>query len=132
MHPYKMILYAVETTEGLEYVAEYPILKYAIGSGSTTEGAIAVLNDVTEGLLVSLRDHNLPIPPSDLLIEPDDFSGKVLLRVSKSLHRHMSHKAHEEGVSLNTYMIEALSAYTYADAQAFVSPALKKSWGVHD
>lgn len=39
----------------------------------------------------------------------DDFSGRVTLRLPKSLHRSLSLNADEEGVSLNQYLVSLLS-----------------------
>ncbi len=37
------------------------------------------------------------------------YSGKVNLRMPKSLHRDLAHRAEEEGVSLNQFMVVALA-----------------------
>ncbi len=37
------------------------------------------------------------------------YSGKVNLRMPKSLHRDLSRRAEEEGVSLNQFMVVALA-----------------------
>ena len=42
-------------------------------------------------------------------IEPvDDFSGRVTLRIPKSLHKKLSEKAEREGVSLNHLISNSL------------------------
>lgn len=40
----------------------------------------------------------------------DDFSGKVSLRLPKSLHAALTHEAESEGVSLNQLLVAKLSA----------------------
>ncbi len=56
-------------------------------------------------LEVSLED-GLPIPePRNL----DDFSGKFVVRVPRSLHRALVESAEQEGVSLNQYVNVALA-----------------------
>ena len=46
--------------------------------------------------------------------EPDDelksYSGQLRLRIPRSLHRDISMKAREEGVSMNQYCVSLLSA----------------------
>ena len=51
-------------------------------------------------------EHGDPIPePRDV----GDFSGKVNLRMPRSLHRDLVRRAEEEGVSLNQLMVVALA-----------------------
>ena len=40
----------------------------------------------------------------------EDFNGKILVRVPKSLHAALSHEAEQEGVSLNQLIVSKLSA----------------------
>ena len=46
----------------------------------------------------------IPEPKKD-----EDFSGKILLRLTKNLHRILSSQAKREGVSLNQHMLSLLS-----------------------
>ena len=56
---------------------------------------------IEEGL-----EHGDPIPePRDV----GEFSGKVNLRMPRSLHRDLVRRAEAEGVSLNQYMTTALA-----------------------
>jgi antitoxin HicB len=41
--------------------------------------------------------------------QEESYSGKVNLRMPKSLHRDLAHRAEQEGVSLNQVMITALA-----------------------
>ncbi len=51
-------------------------------------------------------EHGDPIPEPR---ETIDFSGKVNLRMPRSLHRDLVRRAEAEGVSLNQYMTTALA-----------------------
>lgn len=132
MHPYKMIVYAVKSGEKIEYAAEYPAFKYVVGSGSDIPSAILDLESNLSAQLEVLKELNLPIPVSDVFDDPNAYSGKVLLRISKTLHKHMSLRASEEGLSLNAYMAEALSAYTYANRSLFQKRQDPDSLNVHE
>jgi len=46
-----------------------------------------------------------PLPSSD-----NSYSGKLLVRMPKSLHRRLAETAEREGVSLNQYIVSLLSA----------------------
>ena len=51
----------------------------------------------------------VPEPKKD-----EDFSGKILLRLTKNLHRILSSQAGREGVSLNQHMLSLLSSKSSA------------------
>ena len=51
----------------------------------------------------------VPEPKKD-----EDFSGKILLRLTKNLHRVLSSQAGREGVSLNQHMLSLLSSKSSA------------------
>lgn len=48
---------------------------------------------------------DIPLPSSD-----NSYSGKLLVRMPKSLHRRLAETAEREGVSLNQYIVSLLSA----------------------
>ncbi|MCM3747473.1 type II toxin-antitoxin system HicB family antitoxin [Paenibacillus pasadenensis] len=57
------------------------------------------------------KDHiEIKLEYGDPIPEPqDDFSGKILLRLPKSLHRELIAKAELENTSLNQYLLYKLS-----------------------
>jgi hypothetical protein len=63
-----------------------------------------------------LADHGKTMPPP---LEPvDDWSGRVTLRLPKSLHRLVSETADDEGCSLNQHIVNVLSYFSgYAHAE---------------
>ncbi len=66
--------------------------------------------DAKKSWISSRLERGLEIP------EPrneEDFSGKILLRLPKSLHRTLSSQAKREGVSLNQYMLGLLSGKSF-------------------
>lgn len=74
--------------------------------GSTAEEAFDNLNDAMASWIeVHLEDGD-PIPPP---LTSDQYSGKFLMRVPKTLHRELARRADLEGVSLNQYALVALS-----------------------
>ena len=61
------------------------------------------------------KGREMPTPH----IPADDFSGRVTLRLPKSLHRAMVEASEDEGISLNQYMVNVLSYFSgYADGGA--------------
>jgi antitoxin HicB len=57
------------------------------------------------------RGRDIPLPSNDAR-----FSGRVLLRLPRSLHRRLSPRAQAEGTSLNQYVVYLLSQSVGATA----------------
>ena len=65
-----------------------------------------MIEDAKRGWIEDALEHGDPVP------EPrstEDFSGKVNLRMPKSLHRDLARRAQEEDVSLNQLMVATLA-----------------------
>ena len=72
-----------------------------MSEGDTPEEALEMIEEAKQlWLEVSLEDGD-PIPEPRQL---DDYSGKFVVRVPRSLHRDLVGTAEEEGVSLNQYI----------------------------
>jgi len=80
------------------------------GWGKTIEDAIADLNVVKKELFERYLREGLPIPEPP--VEEETYSGKFIIRLSKTLHRRLAQSAKKEGVSLNQYVITLLAANT--------------------
>lgn len=95
-------------------VAELPdVAEYA----DSFEEAYALAMDtitVTEEVF-SAQGKKMPMP----IIPADDYSGRVTLRLSKSLHRALVQAADNESVSLNQHLTNVLNYYAgYAQASS--------------
>jgi hypothetical protein len=74
------------------------------------EEAYKALTDIISTLKIA-ADRNgkqLPLPISHQS-EEDEYSGRVTLRLGKTLHRKVAQTAHAEGVSLNTHIATVLA-----------------------
>jgi predicted HicB family RNase H-like nuclease len=100
---------AVPAEDGGGYSACIPALgRLAFeATGETIDAAITSLRRVSEILLEEfrVRKQELPDPP----LSPNDFSGRLLLRMPKHVHRRLDEEAHRSSVSLNTYIVSVLS-----------------------
>jgi predicted HicB family RNase H-like nuclease len=96
-----------------EYEATYVELGLSVtGFGDTPEEAI---QDLRETAAAALEDEDPSTVPDPRGEAPwSDYSGRVTLRVPRSLHADMDAAAKEQGVSLNAYMTNALQAVTTA------------------
>lgn len=76
-----------------------------ISVGDTPEEAVEMIRDAMEGWIEIALEDGDPVPePRDM----DDYSGKFVVRVPRSLHRDLVEEAKLEGVSLNQYLNVAL------------------------
>lgn len=77
-----------------------------VTQGDTLEEAYASLTEAAEGWLDSVLDLGQAVP------EPDaerEYSGKIVIRLPKSTHRRAAQIAETEGVSLNTFLADAVA-----------------------
>jgi antitoxin HicB len=88
------------------YFAEIEELVGCMSEGDTKEEALLMIEDAKKAWLGVALKRKINIPePAD-----DDFSGKLNIRLPKFIHRKLSYKAKQEGVSLNSYINSALSS----------------------
>lgn len=103
-------------------VKELPdLVEYAESYEEAYELAIDAIE--TTAAAMAERGASMPIP-----LEPaDDFSGRVTLRISRSLHRALAEAADSEGVSLNQHLVNVLT-YFSGFAAGMVSAEGKTPW----
>jgi len=88
------------------WVASIPDLPGCSSFGDTVAEAVENIQK-TKHLWIEVRYRGgaeIPEPT-----EEEDFSGKFLLRIPRSLHRSLAHGAEKQGVSLNHYVCFLLS-----------------------
>lgn len=95
-----------------------------MSQGETVDEAMEMINEALTGWIeVTLqRDCVVPEPQSG-----EDYSGKFVVRTSKSLHRKLAEAAEAEKVSLNQLVITALAETTgYLQAKSLFSSVSAK------
>jgi predicted RNase H-like HicB family nuclease len=88
------------------WVAEHPELAGCVADGETAAGALASLVVARELWIESRRATGLPVPEPG---EEQQYSGRLLLRFAKSMHRELAQEAETEGVSLNSWIARILA-----------------------
>lgn len=89
------------------FVAEIEELPGCMTQGETSEEVFEAIEDARRGWIEVAYDDGQDIPlPRDIAA----YSGKILIRIPKSLHRTLAHAAKQEGVSLNQYITSLLAA----------------------
>ena len=88
------------------YIATIPDLPGCMSSGDTIDAALRGLEEVKELWLEGRIEAGEEIPEPTRI---EDFSGKFVLRIPRSLHRSLDREARRQGVSLNQYVLHILS-----------------------
>jgi len=109
------------------FIATAPDLPGCSAFGETQEAAIRELQDAIEAWIVAAKKAGNPIPPASR--SPEDRSlpsGKILLRLPRTLHAGLVELARREAVSLNQCVVSALSATVAANS--VVATAVSAQW----
>jgi antitoxin HicB len=101
--------YAIQLQEEDDdtWTALVPDLPGAVAAGADPVEAIGSVGDAIDAWIASARADGQPVPAPSRT--EDEYSGRFVVRVPRSLHRALVLGANREGVSLNTYCITALT-----------------------
>ena len=112
LNQYEININPISENLGGGYQATIPQLGSAafVGDGDTPEEALEDLYDISAVLLEEYESQgiDLPVPRRNL----ESYSGKFVIRISKSLHRDLTLAAEQDGVSLNFLVSQMLSQRT--------------------
>lgn len=104
--PYNYIIQPVNDESGFYFYARVLELDGCQSTGRTFKEAYDNLREAMEGWIDAKLDGNFEVP---LPVGYENFSGKFIVRIPKSLHYKLSVEAEQEGVSLNQYALYKLS-----------------------
>lgn len=104
--PYNYIVQPIKDESGEYFYARVLELDGCQSTGDTFEEAFENLKEAMEGWIETKLENGFEVP---LPVGYDDFSGKFIVRIPKSLHYRLSVEAEQEGVSLNQYALYKLS-----------------------
>jgi antitoxin HicB len=104
--PYQVVIEKWDDGRGPYYVSRVLELPGCMMTGETPEEALKELEDVKpEWIETNLELGNkMPEP-----LSTHKYSGSIVLRLPSSLHETLAKFSQLEGVSLNQYMVSALS-----------------------
>lgn len=95
------------------YVAEIEELPGCMTQAETLDEAFKAIEDARQVWINGTYEMGQDIPlPRDM----EEYSGKFMVRIPRSLHRTLAHAAKQEGVSLNQYIASLLAAGAQRDA----------------
>jgi len=95
------------------YVAEIEELPGCMTQAETIDEAFKAIEDARQVWVKGTYEMGQDIPlPRDM----EEYSGKFMVRIPRSLHRNLVRAAKSEGVSLNQYVTSLLAAGVQEDA----------------
>jgi antitoxin HicB len=84
-----------------------------IATGETPSEALSALEDAAQSWLAAALSRGQHIPEP---VDSNEFSGRTVLRLPRSLHKKASRLAEREGVSLNQFILASLAEHVGARA----------------
>mgnify|MGYP000990054242 CR=1 FL=1 len=88
------------------YVLSIPDLKGCLTCADKLDQGMAMLEDAKKQWLIAALESGYEIPvPNEL----GEYSGQFKLRLPKSLHKELTEKSKQEGISMNQYCLYLLS-----------------------
>jgi len=94
------------------YVAEIEELPGCMTQAETLDEVFKAIEDARQVWIRGTYEMGQDIPlPRDM----EEYSGKFMVRIPRSLHRNLIRAAKREGVSLNQYVTSLLAAGVRAD-----------------
>ena len=104
--PYNYIIQPMDDESGKYYYARVLELDGCQSDGNTFDEAYENLREAMKGYLETKIQNNIDIPKPQ---NAQDYSGKFVVRIPKTLHQSLAIEAEQEGVSLNQYALYKLS-----------------------
>lgn len=124
--PYQRVL--IPDPEKGGYTAKIAEFPGCVTEADTAAKALKRLEDVAESWIEAVLDMGQVVPEP---MAEQGYSGKLMLRLSRSLHRRAAEMAHAEGVSLNQFIVIILAERTgtiQAKATAKTTMVLASPW----
>ena len=99
-----------------------------IAAGDTAEETLARLEGIAASWLQSMiaRGQQIPEP-----LEAVNYSGKLVLRLSKSLHQKAAVAAHMDGVSLNSFIANCVAERVGERSRQAFTPTRTVNFSIH-
>jgi len=104
---YPIVLARAPNGDGPGWIATVEELPGCCARGDTPESAAAAMSDAVDAWLREARAAGRDVPPPGAAAA---HSGKLLVRMPRSLHAELFRASEREGTSLNAYIVAALSS----------------------
>lgn len=103
---YPVELQRIAEADGGGFLATIPLLTGCMSDGETPDEAYANIELAKREWLESMLERALPIAEPDTR---EEFSGKFMVRLPRTLHKLLVQCSKREGVSLNQFVTSSLA-----------------------
>jgi predicted RNase H-like HicB family nuclease len=110
------------------FIAIAPDLPGSSAFGETEAEALAELDQAINAWIDAARAAGNPVPAASRPASPSLPSGKVLVRMPRTLHQSLVREAGREDVSLNQFIVFVLSKYSEVAAPRSTATAPTGVW----
>lgn len=104
--PYSIIIKKITDESGNYYHASVQELEGCQSTADSFNEAYTNIYEAMEGWIETKLENGFEVPKP---IDENNYSGKFVLRIPKTLHKKLALAAEKEGVSLNQYALYKLS-----------------------
>lgn len=111
--PYTIEVYRDDSDGEVGYVARVVELPGCMTQADNFAELEEMIQDAMRAWIETAIENGQSIPEPQAL---DEYSGKFVVRIPKSLHRQLAERASREGVSLNALVSVALGQYVGMEA----------------
>jgi len=109
-HAYNITIRRSDFEGEVLYEARVKELPDLVEYGESHEEAYDLAIDTIETAAEAFSDQGRAFPQA--IVPVEGYSGRVTLRLSRSLHRALAEIAEDEGVSLNQHLVNVLGYYS--------------------
>lgn len=106
---YRFKAFQIDTTDGWQWVIEFIDVPNIIGGGDTVEEAYYEALENLNVYFDYLKENGEPIPQPTKEPEYTNYSGKLVLRLSKNNHSRIAQLAELENISINSLINEMIT-----------------------
>jgi len=103
--PYHIVIRRINDETGSYYFATVQEFDGCMSHGDTYAEACENIQEAMELWIEAKLEGGYPVPKP---IEENNYSGKFVLRLPKTLHARLAMEAEKEGISLNQYALYRL------------------------
>lgn len=122
---YPFRVFQMQAEQHTFWVAKSTQLNGCIGQGDSIDDAINELSENESVWLSTAKELGITIP-SVVVEQPQEFSGKLTLRIAPSVHKKAAMLAKRDGISLNQYINDAVVAHnSELSTASYVSDKVK-------
>jgi len=105
---YRVEIQTLSKVDGGGYIAYIGAFD-SYGDGETAEKAMAEVYSVVDDIITLALEDGKRLPQPKMYKDEEEYSGKLTIRIPKTLHKRLAETASKEKVSLNQLLLSYVS-----------------------